>query len=416
LPLTNAKINWKVNSAVQAQYTWNGTLAVNQQDSVIIGSYPFHQDTLYTISAWTSMPNYATDPVSLNDSAVKPGIFIKPPPQLNLTSAIFNICQGDSAHITGTLTGTPPWTVVMGSGTTQQTYTNLTSPVFDLAILPASTTTYTVVSVSDGGNCPNMVPAQFQVITNPAPPASITPSGTSACCSGDSVVLMGSIGLNFSYQWIRDGVNIPSAANYIYAAKVGGAYTVKVTSPIGCSSTSAPVTVIVHPAPPVFLGNDTSVAAGAKITLNAGAGFNSYLWSTGQIIPTIMVDSSGTGLGTKTVWVRVTDNFACPGTDTIRISFVNNPGIAELYAGNLFRVFPNPTKGMIELHNPTPMVNDLLVEIFSLDGRSMARIRWAADPDQTNATIDLTHLSNGTYLLSITGVDGSRFRRIVVKQ
>ncbi|MFO7723576.1 MAG: hypothetical protein R6V49_10185 [Bacteroidales bacterium] len=413
-PLTTAKINWTVNSMVLPQYTWNGQMAVNSSDTIAIGSYTFHHDTAYVITAWTSQPNYGIDPVSWNDTITKSNMLIKAPPALNLTSSVFHICQGDTGHITGTLTGTAPWTLVISDGATSQTLTNITSNAFAMTIFTTTNKTFTIQSITDGGACPNTTPSTFQVLVNPAPPATINPSGAAACCSGDSVTLMGTIGLNFSYQWLKDGVNIPNATNYVYFAKTGGAYTVKVTSPVGCSAVSAPVAVTVHPAPAVFLGNDTVVAAGATVTLNAGAGFTSYLWSTGGNTQIINVDSSGTGLGTKTVWARVTDNMGCKGADTIRISFVINPGLTNnSESEQRITLFPNPTSGVITLNYVGTIPSDLRIDIYSTDGRLIRSILPAPVISGT-LTLNLKDLSPSLYRIVVHSDSGNLLNTWIV--
>ncbi len=70
--------------------------------------------------------------------------------------------------------------------------------------------------------------------------------------------------------------------------------------------------------PPLSLGVDTSGCAGASITLNAGAGYVSYLWSNGSAAQTITVTVTGV------YWIRVTDGFGCIGEDSINVSITTN--------------------------------------------------------------------------------------------
>lgn len=411
--LATAKINWKINSSLQAQYTWNGNLPVNGTDTVTLGSYLFHKDTLYTLQAWSSMPNNVADTAAANDTVVKAGIYVKAAPSLTLTGSLVPICQGDTASITGTLTGVAPWTVVVGTGTTQQTLANLTSPAFSYKVTPAATTTYTIQSVVDAGGCVNTATSAVTVTVNPAPPASITPSGTQAFCQGDSLVLTATIGLNFSYQWKKDGVNIQGATNFIYAAKQGGAYTVQVTSSIGCSTLSQPVNLVMHPAPVVALGNDTTVGAKAFVVLNAGAGYTSYLWSNGSMNQIVTVDSTGTGLGTKTVWVLVTDNYGCKGSDTILVTFASNPGIDKPSTSDRILVFPNPSEGNFSIQLPVTEAGSCMIRVLTTEGKEV--ITRVAETNRNGIQeLDLSSLPRGTYLLSIDGRSGIRYMKTIL--
>ncbi len=412
-PLAAAKINWKINSSTQLQYTWNGNLAVSGTDTVTLGSYLFHKDTLYTLQAWSSMPNNLADTATANDTITEAGIYVKAAPSLTLTGSLVPICQGDTANITGNLTGIAPWTVVVGTGTTQQTLANLSTSAFNYKVSPSSTTTYTIQSVTDAGGCVNTVTSAVTVTVNPAPPASISLSGIQAFCQGDSLVLTATIGLNFSYQWKRDGVNIQGATNFIHGAKLPGAYTVKVTSSIGCSTLSQPVNLVMHPAPVVLLGNDTTVAVNSILMLNAGSGFASYLWSNGLMSSVITVDSTGTGLGTKTVWVVVTDNFGCKGSDTILLTFANNPGIDKPHTSDRILVYPNPSEGRLSLQLPAVEAGSAMVRVFTAEGKELYKRVVEIDRNGLQE-LDLSLLPKGTYLLSIDGRSGSRYLKTIV--
>lgn len=74
--------------------------------------------------------------------------------------------------------------------------------------------------------------------------------------------------------------------------------------------------------PVVNLGNDTTICSGNPLTLDAGAGFDSYNWSTGASTQTIQVSSSGTYSVTVTAGV-------CNATDNIQVTVINTP-VVEL--------------------------------------------------------------------------------------
>lgn len=76
------------------------------------------------------------------------------------------------------------------------------------------------------------------------------------------------------------------------------------------------------PPPPcsVNLGNDTAFCSGEQgFTLDAGAGFVSYLWSDSSTTQTFNVSVSGT------YWVQVTDSTNCMATDSINITVYPSP-------------------------------------------------------------------------------------------
>jgi gliding motility-associated-like protein len=94
-----------------------------------------------------------------------------------------------------------------------------------------------------------------------------------------------------------------------------GTYHDTLQSYLGCDS--ALIThLTVNPSPVINLGNDTSFCEGASILLNAGTGFQNYLWQD-QSAETFFV---ATDMGSY--WVRVTNSYGCSSTDTIYVTDV----------------------------------------------------------------------------------------------
>jgi hypothetical protein len=398
-PLTSGTIHWSVNNIPQTPFPWTGNVAVNGTTNITLGNYPFATGTSYDIKAYTHLPNSQADTVNTNDTLIKTGIYVKSAPSATFNASANNLCMGDTLFLSGTLTGTPPWTLVFSNGTIQQTVANISFSVYMAPLVPPATTTYTLVSVADASGCITLPGTTQTVTVNPAPPATITPQGPPAACAGDSVALMGSVGMNFSYVWFKDGVQLPGVTAYVYYAKESGNYSLQVTSPIGCKNLSAPVTVTIHPLPVVNLGNDTVLLPTQVVQLNAGAGFSSYIWSTGATTQQATIDNSGTGIGVKTVWVVVTDNNGCQGSDTLKINFTNNPGMEEVANENI-RIHPNPTTGKIVLNLPFAGKN--LVEVYSLDGRKVHSEAMDSKASGSLHSLDLKHLPDGSYLLSVS--------------
>ena len=79
---------------------------------------------------------------------------------------------------------------------------------------------------------------------------------------------------NISYTWstlaITSSVNILTPGTFI------------VTATDGTCSKADTITVVQNPTTLINLGSDTTLCAGAHLVLNAGTGFTSYHWSTGD--------------------------------------------------------------------------------------------------------------------------------------
>ena len=96
-----------------------------------------------------------------------------------------------------------------------------------------------------------------------------------------------------------------------------GPYSVVTLNNFGCDDEDT-VTVTVNPNPDVDLGPDTLIC-GTTATLDAGAGFSTYLWSTAETTQTITTSMDGQFI------VDVTDENGCPDSDTINVFFAPNP-------------------------------------------------------------------------------------------
>jgi hypothetical protein len=415
--LQDVKIAWNVNGIPQPDHLWTGNLPVNGSTAVNIGNFLFAPGVSYTISAHTVLPNNIADTINnSNDTVSKSNIYVKPTPTINLNDTLIIICPGDSVIISGTLTGSPPWQMLINDGTTNTPLNNIQTPQFNLVLYPTITTTYTITSLGDATGCLNTSNPEIQVIAMPPPPSVINPVGGTACCAGDSVILMGSVGLNFSYQWHLNTTPIPGATNYLYGAKQSGSYTLKVISPNGCTAMSAPVNVFVHPAPPVNLGNDTALQPHQSILLDAGAGFNSYQWSNNASSQTITVDTNGYGLGLRTIWVRVTDNNACPGSDTIQINFTQNPGIKEVINSPSLGISPNPSSGKIVFQLTDFLTEEVVIEILNQDGMLINRYTEMVSNRKQTVSINLHHLPNGLYIVKVNGANDVVTRKFIISK
>lgn len=412
--LNNAVIKWSHNNVPQPDFAWSGNLPPGDSANVTIGTFNFGTGTNNHLKAYSHMPNNQPDTMNLNDTAWKNNILINPSPSITPASTTLSGCQGDTILISGTLTGTPPFTVVLTDGSGSWTFTVPTGNLFSQPFTPAANKTYTFVQIGDGTGCTANSFVTVQVNISPAPQAVITPTGNTAICTGDSAVMMATIGSGFTYLWYKNGTPIPGALNYTYAAKTGGAYTVKITNTGGCSTISLPITIFVHPLPVVTLGNDTNVAPGASVNLNAGAGFTSYLWSTGAITQAIQVDSSGTGLGIKTVWVQVTDNYGCKGSDTIKVQFVNNPGIGDIGINSVISVFPNPNEGNFAIRINDPDIRLLGAEIVYPDGRVAGCTGIHRNHDASVMEFNCSSLPSGIFLLMLTSESGLHVVRVAI--
>jgi glucose/arabinose dehydrogenase len=106
---------------------------------------------------------------------------------------------------------------------------------------------------------------------SPPPPAcsaSIQPGSSTTFCQGGNVTLYSNTGTGYSYQWIKNGVNISGATSSSYNTSTEGDYQVRI-SYTGCTAWSAPTNVTVNDylTARITPGGPTTFCNGGSVTL-----------------------------------------------------------------------------------------------------------------------------------------------------
>jgi len=126
-------------------------------------------------------------------------------------------------------------------------------------------------------------------------------------CANQNFLLGCNTGADYSYQWYYNGIPLQAGFGSTYAPLVTGYYTVGVEDS-SCINLSSPVYITVLPLPPTpFISSTGSnnFCGGSSLTLNANAGYSSYLWSTGSTQSSITINTSGN------YWVQGFDADGC---------------------------------------------------------------------------------------------------------
>ncbi len=88
--------------------------------------------------------------------------------------------------------------------------------------------------------------------------------------------------------------NTSTLENPTHIFTAPGTFTITATVVINGVSQDFTTDVQIIEAPPINLGPDQSICSGGSVILDAGAGFDSYLWNTGATSQTITVSTAGT--------------------------------------------------------------------------------------------------------------------------
>jgi PKD repeat protein len=244
-------------------------------------------------------------------TSVTGNIIIKPiPPALN-AAVNTPICAGQTANFTSL---TNPSTTYSWTG--PNGYTN-TSQNFSLT--PATVTqsgTYTVTGTLNGCAGP---PSSVNLVVNPIPVITVTPSPTTIC-SGQSATLTAA-GAS-SYLWTPSAtLNVSNTPTVIATPSATQVYTITGTE-LGCTGTTT-TTVNVNPLPVVNAGVDTNLCnLPIPVTLHGtptgGTWSGNGITSAGIFTPP--------GVGSYTLTYSFTNANGCTNTDS-RIVTVINPTV-----------------------------------------------------------------------------------------
>ncbi len=275
-----------IGSPAGGTFSGNGlTLSVFTPSLAGIGS----QDIAYDFTDASGCTGTATVTTIINDL-----------PVVSFTGLNATYCVGNPASV---LTSSPLGGTFSGAG-------GVTSGSFDPSISLAGSFPI-VVSFTDANGCTNTATQTTIVNALPTPPV-VTPSGPLNVCNGAATTLTAASGFS-SYVWAEATANVGFGATL--GVTQSGSYTVSVINASGCTATSAPVQVTVSPALVVDLGNDTLICTGSSFILDAGAGFNTYVWSNGGSTNQF---NTVTAQGIYTV--TVTNAQGCSGTDNISVT------------------------------------------------------------------------------------------------
>lgn len=161
-----------------------------------------------------------------------------------------------------------------------------------------------------------------------------------------------------------------------------------------CPSAAIPVTAYVHAAPTVNLGPDTAIQSGTILTLDAGPGFSSYLWSTFEITQSIVVNSAGM------YSVIATDANNCTATDIIDVS-VSTDLSSNAFVSDAMHVYPIPVRDRLNLEYIKQSSSENIVRIFNPEGRLVFVKNIYGLPGLHSVELNLQELSSGIYFLSL---------------
>lgn len=268
----------------------------------------------------------------------------------------------------------------------------------DTALVATSSGQYTIVA-TDSVGCSSEASAAISVIAETLNAPGVIATEPTTFCEGGGTMLIADAIDDVTYQWWMDGVEVSGATTIQLTVSASGAYTVTVTSAIGCSATSDPaIDVVVNPLPPqplIALSNDSLLVSGA----------GAYQW---------YLDGVSIPGATDPWWVPSVDGtYTVQFTDASGCSSVSegwlylSTGIASTPASNLL-VMPNPSDGNFTIQLAGASGHSF--EIIDATGKLVRSGRLLG----VRAPVDMGEAEQGMYFLRIRDNDMAPVLRIMI--
>jgi hypothetical protein len=225
-----------------------------------------------------------------------------------------------------------------------------------------------------------------------APVATVTTSGPTTFCQGNSVILTANSVTGNTYQWMQNNAIIPGAGTAAYTANAAGSYTVIVTNN-GCSDTSTPVVVTVNPLPVVAITQ-------AGSTFTATGGFSSYQWYlngtaiTGATSNTFVTTQAGS------YYVIVSDSNCQKQSNTVVVLSI----VGADNASSTISLFPNPNDGEFRISGHVGSGNEeITICVSDIFGKVVSREHCRALSGKIDYKYTMPKTaSSGLYILKVT--------------
>ena len=247
--------------------------------------------------------------------------------------------------------------------TTQSQYTVLNGGVYN-------------VTVTDTYNCTTIDTVSIEGHSKPEADL----GEDQPLCEGESILLE-TIQGPYEYSW--NGI----PGDHTLEVSTGGTYTVEVSNQCGMITDQIDVTEF--PVPSVNLGQDQVIFEGDVLELDAGEGFDNYVWQDGSGEQYFIITESNYNTDDPYYYVEVTDG-PCKSSDTTRI-ILFRVKIPNVFTPN----GDNKNDKFVPMEDGWNGVNSHHIEIFNRWGEKV----WESDDFESgwDGKRNGNYVSDGTY-------------------
>ncbi len=227
------------------------------------------------------------------------------------------------------------------------------------------------------------------------------------------------------YQWRFNGVDIVDPNDSTYAKDSiliisstqitdAGEYSCYIYNDF-YSLTTDTVTLSVLISPNIDIMDDYYIDSNQVVILGATAGYDSYLWNTGETSHTIVVEGNALTEGDHDYWVSVVDSSnGCVTTDSTIIHINYNINVDELNEYSL-EIYPNPADNYINIDYYNLDNSGLTVELIDISGKIVLNKNFNLVSGKLNKQIDLSGINKGIYIIKVKTGKNQFIDKLIVR-
>ena len=252
--------------------------------------------------------------------------------------------------------------------------------------------------------CTDTLDFEVEQVSNPPQPT-VTASGPTEFCEGESVTLSGPTGYPY-YEWSSGSI---SESITVYES---GTFVLSIEDWIGCVSASNTIEVIVNPYPTAAFSPYLNMFDVSFNNLSFDA--DTYLWNFGDGNTSTDFEPSHTFNQNGTVGMYLVAENSC-GTDTAFLDLAS-VDVQENDVDVDVKVYPNPASDDVFIELTGRGSSEMLIQITDLSGRVVFRTTRVLETGRNTYNIQAAGLDSGVYTISLVKGDSELFSELLIIQ
>ena len=243
-------------------------------------------------------------------------------------------------------------------------------------------------------------------------PFTVDLGSVAAICNNNAAELNSGI-MGYEYLWTFNGDTLVDDT-YAISVSVPGVYTVEVS---GLGSVAYDTITVTTGSISFDLGADIDACINHIVTIDAGVGYTSYLWSTGDTTQILTVDSNSFKVGNNDYTAIVTNAVGCETSDTITLIVDLCTGILTPEMANTeMKIFPNPSNGLFQIQITGIENQDYNLDVYNTVGAVVYsnKLIYSGKDTQT-MKLDFSNFAKGVYYIRLFSDGEIKVKSLIIK-